>query len=156
PADVVTFKNDVGRTGQYLVETTLTPANVNSSSFGLARQLVVDGKVDAQPLYLSQLTIGSAAPNVVFVATENASVYAFDADTGAQLWKVSLLGTGEIPSDPQGCTLVEPTIGITSTPVIDRTAGANGTLYVVAMSIDQSSKYHQRLHALDVTTGAEL
>jgi outer membrane protein assembly factor BamB len=155
-SDVVTFKNDVARTGQYLVETTLTPANVNSSSFGLLRNLKVDGKVDAQPLYVAQLTIGGAVHNVVFVATEHGSVYAFDADSGTQLWQVSLLASGETPSDAHACNQVTPEIGITSTPVIDRTAGAHGSLYIVAMSIDTSSKYHQRLHALDITTGAEL
>jgi outer membrane protein assembly factor BamB len=155
-ADVVTFKNDVSRSGLYAVETVLTPANVNSASFGLLRQLSVDGKVDAQPLYVSQLSIGGSAHNVVFVATEHGSVYAFDADSGTQLWKVSLLKSGEMTSGEQGCTQVSPEIGITSTPVIDRTAGANGTIYVVAMSFDASSKYHQRLHALDLTTGAEL
>ncbi len=156
-ADVVTFKNDALRSGQYLVETALTPANVNSTSFGLLHNTKVDGKVDAQPLYLSQLTIGVAAHNVVFVATEQGSVYAIDADAGTTLWQVSLLAAGETPSDAHApCTQVEPKIGITSTPVIDRTAGPNGTLYVVAMSLDKSSNYHQRLHALDVTTGAEL
>jgi hypothetical protein len=155
-ADVVTFKYDVARTGQYLVETSLTPANVNSTSFGLLRNLKVDGRVDAQPLYLSQLAIGGTPHNVVYVATEYGSVYAFDADSGATLWQVSLLASGEAPSDNHGCRQVEPVIGITSTPVIDRTAGAHGTLYVVAMSIDKSSQYHQRLHALDITTGAEL
>ena len=155
-ADVVTFKNDVARTGQYLSETILTPANVNSTSFGLLRRLMVDGKVDAQPLYLSQLTIGAAAHNLVVVATEHGSVYAFDADSGAALWRKSLLGSGEMPSGAQGCDQVVPEIGITSTPVIDRTAGPNGTLYVVAMSFDSASKHHQRLHALDLTTGAEL
>jgi len=155
-SDVVTHKYDVARTGQYLVETTLTPANVNSSSFGLLRHLKVDGKVDAQPLYLSQLTIGITAHNVVFVATEHGSVYAFDADSGDVLWQKSMLGSGEKPSGEQGCSQVTPEIGVTSTPVIDRTAGPNGTIYVVAMSFDSSSKYHQRLHALDVTTGAEL
>jgi hypothetical protein len=155
-ADVVTFKYDVARTGQYLVETTLTPATVNSTSFGLLHNLKVDGKVDAQPLYLSQLAIGGTPHNMVYVATEHGSVYAFDADSGAPLWQVSLLASGERPSDAHGCPQVIPEIGITSTPVIDRTAGAHGTLYVVAMSIDKSSQYHQRLHALDITTGAEL
>jgi outer membrane protein assembly factor BamB len=160
PADVTTYKNDVSRTGQYLVETTLTPANVNSTSFGLLRQLSVDGNVDAQPLYLSQLKIGGTAHNVVYVATENNSVYAFDADSGTQLWKVSLLAAGESvvnASDfPNACTQVSPILGITATPVIDRTAGANGTIYVVTMSKDAASDHHQRLHALDITTGAEL
>jgi hypothetical protein len=155
-ADVVTFKNDALRSGQYLVETTLTPTNVNSTSFGLLHNPKVDGKVDAQPLYLSQLTLGGAAHNVVFVATEHGSVYAIDADAGTTLWQVSLLATGETPSGTHGCDQVQPEIGVTSTPVIDRTAGPNGTLYIVGMSIDKSSNYHQRLHALDVTTGAEL
>jgi PQQ-like domain len=154
--DVTTFKNDAARTGLFATETTLTPAKVNSTSFGLLHNTQVDGKVDAQPLYLSRLSIGGTAHDVVYVATEHASVYAIDADSGATLWQVSLLATGETPSDTHGCGQVTPEIGITSTPVIDRTAGANGTLYVVAMSIDKSSSYHQRLHALDVTTGAEL
>ena len=157
PGDVIMYKNDVSRTGQYPLETKLTPANVNSTNFGLLRQLSVDGKVDGQPLYLSQLTSGSAAHNVVFAVTENASVYAFDADTGAQLWQVSLLKSGETAAPPpNACGQITPTIGITTTPVIDRTAGAHGTLYVVAMSFDNTSRYHQRMHALDITTGGEL
>ncbi|HEY6484745.1 MAG TPA: immunoglobulin domain-containing protein [Steroidobacteraceae bacterium] len=154
--DVTTFKNDVGRTGQNLTEMTLTPANVNSSSFGLLRILPADGKVDAQPLYLSQLTVANAPHNVLFAASENDSVYAYDADSGAALWHVSLLPTGEMTSDTHGCGQVIPQIGITSTPVIDRKAGPHGALFVVAMSLDSSSNYHQRLHALDVATGAEL
>jgi outer membrane protein assembly factor BamB len=154
--DVVTYKNDLSRTGQNLSESTLTPANVAASSFGLLRNLPVDGKVDAQPLYVSQLRISGSAHNVVFVATEHDSVYAFDVDTGSMLWRVSLLAAGESLSDARGCGQVTPDIGVTSTPVIDRTAGAHGTLYVVAMSKDASSNYHQRLHALDLVTGAEL
>ncbi len=151
--DVVTYKNDVARTGSNLAEAVLTPANVNASGFGLLRVLGVDGKVDAQPLYLSKLVVGGTAHNVVFAATEHDGVYAFDADTGAALWHVSLLGAGETPSDTHGCGQVIPEIGITSTPVIDRALRA---LYVVAMSKDAGSAYHQRLHALDVATGAEL
>lgn len=154
--DVVTYKNDVSRTGQNLTESILTLTNVAPATFGLRRTLSVDGKVDAQPLYLSQLTVGGAAHNVVFVATESDSVYAFDSDTGTALWHVSLLPSGESLSDTHGCSQVTPNIGITSTPVIDRSAGAHGAIYVVAMSKDPSSAYHQRLHALDVTTGAEL
>ncbi len=152
--DVVTYKNDVARTGENLTETTLTPANVNSTTFGLLRALTVDGKVDAQPLYLSHLSVSGVLRNVVFVATENDSLYAFDADTGATLWQVRLLGLGESPSGTHGCDQVEPMIGITSTPVIDRRAGAHGTIYLVAMS--NGGADHQRLHALDVTSGAEL
>jgi len=152
--DVVTYKNDLARTGQNLTETVLTPANVNASGFGKLRFLATDGKVDAQPLYLAALSVQGATHNVVFVATENDSVYAFDADSGALLWRVSLLGVGETPSGPHACSQITPLIGITSTPVIDRAAGSHGTLYVVAMS--NSGADHQRLHALDLTSGAEL
>jgi outer membrane protein assembly factor BamB len=156
PGDVATFKNDVSRSGLNPQETTLTLANVNSTGFGLLHNVMLDGKVDAQPLYLSQLAIAGTAHNVAFAATEHGSVYAIDADTGAALWQVSVLAAGETPSDTHGCSQVMPEIGITSTPVIDRTAGPHGALYVVGMSIDKSSNYHQRLHALDITTGAEL
>jgi PQQ-like domain/Immunoglobulin I-set domain len=154
--DVVTYKYDALRTGQNLTETSLTPSNVTAATFGLLRNLQVDGLVDAQPLYLSRLSLAGSAHNVVFVATEHDSVYAFDADTGTMLWQVSLLGAGESTSDNRGCSQVTPEIGITSTPVIDRNAGAHGAIFVVAMSKDSSSNYHQRLHALDVTTGLEL
>jgi outer membrane protein assembly factor BamB len=156
PTDVVTYRNDSSRTGQDLTENLLTPANVNSGTFGLLRVLPVDGKVDAQPLYLSNLPVSGATHDVVFVATEHDSVYAFDPDTGATLWHVSLLANGESPSGTHGCYQVQPETGITATPVIDRAAGQKGILYVVAMSRDASSNDHQRLHALDVTTGAEL
>jgi hypothetical protein len=153
--DVTTYHNDIARTGQNTTETKLTQANVNSTTFGLLRNLAVDGLVDAEPLYLSQLSVGGTAHNVVFIETEHDSAYAFDSDTGAQLWKVSLLGSGETSSDDRGCGQVTPEIGITSTPVIDRAAGAHGIMYVVAMS-KNGSTYFQRLHALDITTGAEL
>jgi hypothetical protein len=153
--DVTTYHNDIARTGQNTTETILTQSNVNSTTFGLLRNLFVDGLVDAEPLYLSQLSIAGGVHNVVFVATEHDSVYAFDVDTGSQLWKVSLLGSGETPSDDRGCSQVTPEIGITSTPVIDRTAGAHGILYAVAMS-KNGSTYFQRLHALDIVTHAEL
>ena len=153
--DISTYKYDVSRSGLNATESTLTLSNVNSTNFGLLRTLAVDGKVDAQPLYLAHLNVAGAQHNVVFVATEHGSVWAFDADTGSKLWQVSVLKAGESPAT-NGCNQITPQIGVTSTPVIDRTAGANGTMYVVAMSIDGSSNYHQRLHALDITTGAEL
>jgi hypothetical protein len=156
PGDVATFKNDVARSGQNSGESTLTLANVNTASFGLLHTVMVDGKVDAQPLYLSQVNFSGRTHNVAFAVTEHGSVYAIDADTGTPIWQVSVLANGETPSDTHSCTQVTPEIGITSTPVIDRTAGAHGTLYVVGMSIDKSANYHQRLHALDLTTGAEL
>jgi hypothetical protein len=153
--DVTTYKYDLNRSGLNPAESSLTLANVTSATFGLLRTLSVDGKVDAQPLYLSQLSIAGAAHNVVFAATEHDSVYAFDADSGALLWHVSLLGAGESTSS-NGCNQISPEIGVTSTPVIDRNAGANGAIYLVAMSIDSKQGYHQRLHALDITSGAEL
>ena len=152
---VVTYHDDNARTGQNLNETTLTPSNVNSSGFGLLFNIAVDGKVDAQPLYLPNLSISQGTHNVLFVATEHGSVYAFDADTGKPLWQISTLASGETTSDDHGCGQITPEIGVTSTPVIDPKAGPNGTIYVVAMSKDGSGNYHQRLHALDVTTGAE-
>lgn len=157
--DVLTYKNDVARTSQNLTESVLTPANVNYAGFGKLRVLAADGKVDAEPLYVSGLTLQGAMHNVAFVATENDSVYAFDVDSGAQLWHVSLLGSGETVNDmpSYGCGQVTPTIGITSTPVIDPNAGPHGIIYVVAMSKSgSSSAYYQRLHALDLTSGAEL
>ena len=152
---VLTYHNDVARTGQNLNETTLTTSNVNSSSFGKLFVITVDGKVDAQPLYLPNLTVNQATHNVLFVATEHGSVYGFDADTGTQLWQITTLSSGETTSDDHGCGQITPEIGVTSTPVIDPKAGPHGTIYVVAMSKDGSGNYHQRLHALDVTTGAE-
>lgn len=144
------------RTGENLSEKTLNLSNVNSSSFGKVNFLKTDGKVDATPLYLSNLTVQGQKRNVVFAASEHGSVYAFDADTGVQLWVVSTLGAGETPSGDHGCSQISPEIGITSTPVIDRSAGTNGIMYVVGMSKDSSGNYHQRLHALDVSTGAEM
>ncbi len=155
-ADVVTYKYDANRSGQNTAESTLTLTNVSATTFGKLHNLTVDGKVDAQPLVVSSLAIAGANHDVVFVATEHGSVYAFDANAGTLLWQVSLLASGESTSDDRGCGQVTPEIGITATPVIDRSAGAHGTLYAVAMSKDSSANYHQRLHALDLTTGAEL
>jgi hypothetical protein len=154
--DVLTYHNDIGRTGQNLNETILTPANVNSTTFGKVGFFTVDGKVDAQPLFVESLAIAGGTHNVLIVATENDSVSALDADSGAQLWKVSTLGPSETPSDDRGCGQITTEIGITSTPVIDRTRGAHGTIYLVAMSKDVNGGYHQRVHALDLATGAEL
>lgn len=152
---VTTYHNDIARTGQNLNETTLTTKNVNASSFGLLFVIPVDGKVDGQPLYVSNLSISSGTHNVLFLVTEHGSVYAFDADKGTQLWQISTLGAGESTSDDHGCNQVTPEIGVTATPVIDPSAGAHGTIYVVAMSKDAAGNYHHRLHALDLTTGAE-
>jgi len=153
---VLTWHNDSARTGQNLQETTLTPANVKSSTFGKLFVMNVDGKVDAQPLYVPSVNVpGQGVHNVLYVVTEHDSAYAFDADNGTQLWKVSLLGSGEVPSDDHGCGQVTPEIGITATPAIDLQIGPRGTMYAVATSKDGSANYHHRLHALDLTTGAD-
>jgi hypothetical protein len=154
--DVVTYHNDNARTGQNLNETILTPASVNSSTFGNRGVFPLDGKVDAQPLYVSALSMpGLGTHSVLYAVTEHDSVYALDAVTGSVLWRTSTLGAGETTSDTRGCSQVTPEIGITSTPVIDRSRGPNGTIYVVAMS-KTGSTYFQRLHALDLATGAEV
>ncbi len=153
--DVLTYHNDNARTGRNLKETVLQPANVRSDRFGKVGFLATDGQVYAQPLLLSDLPVAGALREVLFVATEHDSVYAFDVTSGAKLWKTSLLGPGETPSDDRGCGQIEPEIGVTATPVIDRGIGPHGTLFVVAMSMDHSGDHVQRLHALDVATGAE-
>ena len=153
---VLTYHNDNQRTGRNPSETTLTLQNVNSTMFGKLFVIPTDGRVDAQPLHVPNVSIaGNGSHNVLFVASEHDTVYGFDADNGSTLWQVTMLKTGETPSDNRGCGQVSPEIGVTSTPVIDLTAGAHGTIYVVAMSKDASGNYHQRLHALDITSGSE-
>jgi hypothetical protein len=162
---VLTQHNDIGRTGQNTTETTLSPANVTTANFGKLFTLSVDGQTIAQPLYMSSVNIGGASHRVVFVATEHDSVYAFDADTGAKLWKASMLdaahgaASGAVP-EPQsdnGCGDITALggaaaeYGITSTPVIDP---STGTLYLVAKTYEGTYPV-QRLHALDITTGNE-
>jgi hypothetical protein len=154
--NVLTYHNNNARTGLNSAETTLTPSNVNVTSFGKLFTVTVDGLVDGEPLYLSAVPIQGANHNLLIVVTENDSVYGFDADSGAQLWHISTLENGETPSDDRNCSQVEPVIGITSTPVISRPAGSNGVIYTVAMSKNSSGDYFQRLHALDATTGNEL
>ncbi|MGC1296453.1 MAG: RICIN domain-containing protein [Alloacidobacterium sp.] len=154
--DVLTWHNDNYRNGLNSNEAILTPANVGASTFGLRFNFIVDGKVDAEPLYVMGVRFPTqGVHNVVYVVTENNSVYAIDADTGKQYWHVTALVPGEMTSDDRGCTQVSPKIGITATPVIDPKAGPHGTIYFVSMSKDYSGKYHHRLHAQDLTTGAE-
>ena len=155
--DVLTYHNNDSRTGLNSSETRLKLNNVNSASFGKLFTLSVDGRVDGEPLYLSAVPISRRGTHdLIIVVTEHDSVYAFDADTGAAIWHISTLESGETTSDDRGCSQVEPEIGITSTPVISRPKGSNGVIYAVAMSKDSSGNYHQRLHALDATTGHEL
>ncbi len=154
--DVTTFHYDVARDGLNSQESILTPTNVNSTNFGKIGFDTVDGKVDAQPLYLANVSIGGQLHNVLYIATEHGSLYAWDADSGKQLWKTSVIQTGETPSDSLNCNQIANEIGITSTPVIDRKQGPNGTIFAVGMSRDANGGYHQRLHAFDVATGAEI
>lgn len=142
---VLTYHNDDARGGAFTEETSLTPSVVNPSQFGRLFSYPVDGQIYAQPLYVPQLTINGTKRDVVFVATENDSVYAFDADQQSQpIWQVSL----GVPSPRNDIEGISPELGITSTPVIDITTG---TLYVVTTT--NSGPFY--LHALDITTGAE-
>ncbi len=155
--DVLTYHNDNGRTAQNLTEKILTTSNVASATFGKLGFYSVDGLVDAQPLYTSNVAVpGKGSHEILIVATEHDSVYAFDADIGMQIWKTSMLKSGETTSDPRSCSQISPEIGVAATPVIDRSRGPNGAVYVVAMSKDGSGNYHQRLHALDLALGTEL
>jgi uncharacterized protein (TIGR03437 family) len=160
--NVTTYRNNLTRSGENLTETVLTPANVNAAQFGKIFSRPVDGQVYAQPLYLSGVAIpGKGVHNVVYVATEHDSVYAFDADSNIgpnamPLWQISLIDTaaGEVVpgvADVLNCLTIAPEIGITGTPVIDP---STNTLYVVAMTRRDTQIFH-RLHALDAASGAE-
>ena len=162
-AQVLTSQYDNSRTGSNQRETVLTPRNVNANQFGKLFSMRVDGSIYAQPLYMPRLEIpGKGVHNVVFVATEHDSVYAFDADGNSEepLWKVSFIdqqkGVTTVPTRDVDCPFIVPEIGITSTPVIDL---HSGTLYVLARTKEKDgmfgSRYVQRLHALAVTTGVE-
>lgn len=154
--NVLTYHNDNARTAQNLTETTLTTSNVAASSFGKVAFYSVDGKVDAEPLYVSGVNVpGKGTHNLLLVASEHGTVYALDADSGTTIWSTSLLKSGETTSDARSCNQIEPEIGVTSTPVIDRSRAPNGVVYVVGMS-KNGTTYHQRLHALDLALGSEL
>ena len=168
--NVTTYHNDTARTGANIGETILTPTNVNATSFGRLFSASVDGYVYAQPLYMAGITMGVGASqagtthNIVVVATEHDSIYAFDADSNgganaAPLWQISLLdsahgaatGASSVPSGDVGSGDIVPEVGITATPVIDQ---ATKTLYVVGKT-KENGTYLQRLHAIDITTGLE-
>jgi hypothetical protein len=165
PPPVLTYHNDVSRTGLNNNESILTLSNVNVNSFGKLFSYTVDGYIYAQPLYVPRLTINGVVHNVVFLATENNSVYAFDADNagtgGGLLWQANF-NTGPagvtvtpVPSSDVSCSDLVPVIGITSTPVIDPTSQ---TIYVEARTKEVSStatNYYHRLHALSILTGQE-
>ena len=154
---VTTYHNDNARTGQNTAETSLTPANVNMNQFGKLFTTTLDGGyVYAQPLYMPGVqNIAGGTHNVLYVATEHDSVFAIDADNGAVLWQQSFInaanGVTTASSGDVGCGDLVPEIGISSTPVID--SGTN-TIYVVAKT-KENGNFFQRLHALDIVTGAE-
>ena len=153
--DVLTYHNDNQRSGQDLTETSLTTGNVNSTSFGKIGFFTMDGQVEAQPLYASNVAVpGNGTHNLLISASENGTVYAFDADSGSTIWQVSTLKTGELTAyDPLcGCD----SIGVSSTPAIDRSGGPNGVIYLVGASRDLAGNNYQRLHALDLALGTEV
>ena len=153
----MTYHNDNTREGANLGETILTPANVNQDSFGKLFSYAVDGYVFAQPLYVSGLNIaGQGAHNVVFVATEHNSVYAFDADSnaganGGLLWHVNLGTSVPTPNSILHFQAIQPEVGITGTPVIDL---GSQTLYVDAFTWDGANFLHH-VHALNLADGSE-
>ena len=152
PGTVLTYHNDDSRDGAYLEEVSLTPSNVNSIQFGKLVSYPVDGQIYAQPLYLSQVSINGGTHDVVYVTTQNDSVYAFDADATAThpttFWQRKLGG----PVTKDDDTGVNPVVGVLSTPVIDVTTN---TMYVVAEVTGTQNNQPFQLHALDVTTGAD-
>ena len=163
--NVLTYHNDNASTGQNLTETILTPANVNSTTFGKLFSASVDGQVYAEPLVMTgvNITVGThqGIHDVVFVATEHDSLYAFDANNGTLLWKdvvLTVVHGGTVTSVPSGDTSsgdISPEIGITSTPVID---SSTGTIYVEAKTkevVSGNNHYIHQLHAIDISSGSE-
>ena len=170
-AAVATYHNDLARDGANTQEYAFTTSTVNTSTFGKLFSCTVDGAVYAQPLWQANVTVNGAKRNVIFVATQHDSLFAFDADnntsTCTPLWNVSLIdsnhggssGETTVPSGTSGFLVgsgngdITPEVGVTGTPVIDP---STGTLYVVSKSVNLSGPtFYQRLHAIDITTGNE-
>ena len=166
---VTTYHNDLSRDGANTQEYALNKSNVQTATFGKLFSCSVDEAVYAQPLWMPNLTVNSAQHNIVVVATQNDSVYAFDADASPclQLWHANLLdsthgansGETSVPSGTSGFLVghgagdITPEVGITGTPVIDP---STNTLYVVSKSMNSAgSAFYQRLHAIDLTNGSE-
>jgi hypothetical protein len=168
-AGVTTYHNDLARDGVNSQEYALSPATVTTSTFGKLFSCQVDGAIYTQPLWVPGVTVNGAVHNVVLVATQHDSLFAFDADSSpcATLWQANLIDTnhgaeaGEttVPSGPTGNLVgsgngdITPEVGVTGTPVIDP---ATNILYVISKSVDSvGSTFYQRLHAIDVATGNE-
>lgn len=160
--NVLTYRNDNSRTGQNLNEPLLTPSNVNASQFGRRFLVPVDGAVIAQPLYMAAVPMAAGGVHdLVLVATEHDSIYAFDADDIQLLWQASFInpaqGVTSVPWQDVNCEVIYPELGISGTPVIDP---ATYTMYFVAFTketaSDGSANYVYKLHALDVRSGLEL
>ena len=156
--NVLTRNYDNQRTGANLSERTLQPSNVNSSTFGKVFQLAVDDQIYAQLLYASAVSISGSTHNVVYAATVNNSVYAFDADAGGgALWKMNFNGAGRPPNHGEvgeACGSYNDfsgNMGIVGTPVIDANAQL---MYFVSRTVE-SGAHVQRLHAIDIRTGNE-
>ena len=168
---VFTYHNNPARTGVNAQEYALTPSNVTASTFGKLFSCAVDGAIYAQPLWVPNLTIASVKHNVVLVATQNDSLYAFDADTSGSpctpVWHANLIdarhggmaGEAPVPSSGPGTLVgrgtgdIAPVVGVLGTPVIDP---ATKILYVVSKSVIAAGPtFYQRLHAIDLTTGQE-
>jgi hypothetical protein len=168
-AGVYTYHSDVARDGANTHEYALTRADVATATFGKLFSCTVDGAIYAEPLWVAQLSVGGSVHNVVFVATQHDSLFAFDADTSPcqLLWQVSLIdtahgGTGgevAVPSGTSGNLVgygdgdITPEVGVTGTPVFDP---VNNILYVVSKSMNAAgSSFYQRLHAIDPPSGNE-
>jgi hypothetical protein len=153
--DVLTNRNDLERTGANLKETVLTPANVNPGQFGMLFKRVVDDQVYSQPLLVTDVKIAGGWHDVVYVTTVNNSVYAFDANDATAtvpLWHVNFGTPANLHDADFGCTDINGNMGIIGTPVVN---AKKTTLYVVALT-KAGGGFSQRLHALDLATGADL
>jgi hypothetical protein len=165
---VFTYHNNLSRDGTNTHEYALTPASVNPATFGKLFSCLVDGSIYAQPLWVPNRTVAGTAHNVILVATQHEGLYAFDADASpcTTLWYVNLIdsahggtpGETSVPSSGAGARVgsgygdISPEVGVTGTPVIDPTTN---TIYVVSKSVNGSTQFFQRLHAIDLTTGSE-
>lgn len=155
--NVLNYRYDQSSSGVNAQETTLTPANVNSATFGKIATTPVDGQVYAEPLYVSGVSIAGGTHNVVYVATEHDSVYAINADSGAVLWHDSFLSSGvsTVPAADTGSPALVPEMGITATPVIDTNTHSIYVLANTKESRADGTHYVYKLHALDLSTGGE-